>query len=116
MCVSLGSLDSYQVPCRELIPLKVKTQRISGAEYGSALERSPEEWGALERSKWGGSNLLYLVAEDLPAVVLAEAAARHDPRHPLRPQEDLRVAQHRVMESLVARDLSLAFQEALKLQ
>ena len=53
--------------------------------------------------------LLNLVSEDLPAVMLAEPSPCHDAADPLRPQEDLGIAQHRVVEGFVARDLCLAF-------
>ncbi len=52
--------------------------------------------------------------EDLPAVVLAESAPRHDLRDPVRSEEDVHEVVHRRLEGLVSRDLSLALQEALQ--
>ncbi len=53
--------------------------------------------------------------EDLPRVVVAQAAAHTDARHPLRLQEYLLKVRDCDLECLVARNLRLAFQEALKI-
>ena len=53
--------------------------------------------------------------EDLPCVVVAEAAAHTDACHPLRLQENLLKVRDCDLESLVAGNLRLAFQEALKI-
>ena len=53
--------------------------------------------------------------EDLPRVVVAQAPAHTDARHPLRLQENLLKVRNCDLESLVAGNLRLAFQEALKI-
>ena len=53
------------------------------------------------------------MSEDLPAVVVAEAAARHHPGHSLRLEENLGEVDHGHLKGFVTRDLGLALEEAL---
>ena len=58
-------------------------------------------------------HLLHLMLEDLPAVVVAEAAARHHPGHSLRLEENLREVDDGLVKGVVSRDLGLSLEEAL---
>ena len=61
------------------------------------------------------THLLHLVSEDLPAVVVAQSAARHYPGHPLAGEEDRGEVDHGLLERLVTRDLRLSLEEALRI-
>ena len=70
----------------------------------------------LSHSLFIDHHLFNLMFEDLPGVVVAQASAHTHARHPLRLQKYLSKVCDCDLECLVAGNLCLAFQEALKMQ